>query len=539
MGISLTGIILLQLFWIRNAISIREEHFNKSVNIALAQTAEKLTSHENILLLSDRFYTHNKHGLLSVEVDSASDALVFQHDSAASSSYTYNIRQENDRDVVLSVWTENDDEVQVVEYKHEVKIDSLRRNVSRVKADIDIDSISKFITHDIVFVGEDGEAHFENMEDGYVVVKRAQDLNEAFIKMAYAIESKPMPIEERIDTVLVAEVLASTLFNNGIHIPFEFGVLKLDTGRSIAISSAEFDRKDIDARFMVSLFPNELQDVSNFLILQFPGRNVHILKSMAWTLSGSLLLTLIILVTFAITIFMILRQKKLADIKSDFINNLTHEFKTPIATIGLAVDSINSPKIINQEKEIRYYTDIIREENKRMNMQVESVLRMSLLDKHELEFNFIESDLHELIQNAISKAGLLLKEKNGNIEFKADSIDPIANIDPDHFTNAMLNLLDNAIKYSEDKPEIIVSTEDSDGDILIAVTDKGIGMNKDVQQKVFEKFYRKNTGNIHNIKGFGLGLSYVKAIADAFRGSISVRSETGKGSTFILRIPKK
>jgi two-component system phosphate regulon sensor histidine kinase PhoR len=321
--------------------------------------------------------------------------------------------------------------------------------------------------------------------------------------------------------------------------PFEFGVLEVDSAKSFVMSSSNFDKDDLDARFMVSIFPNELQDISNFLILQFPGRNVHILKSMAWTLAGSLLLTLIILATFAITIFMILRQKKLADIKSDFINNLTHEFKTPIATISLAADSISSPKIISNEKEVRYYTDIIREENNRMNSQVENVLRMSLLDKHELEFNFIDCDVHDLIQNAISKAGLLLKEKNGNITFKANSTDSIAVVDPDHFTNAFLNLLDNAIKDSEDEPDIEVITQDEDGEITISVKDNGIGMGKDVQQKIFEKFYRKSSGNIHNIKGFGLGLSYVKAIVEAFKGSISVKSEAGKGSTFSIRIPKK
>jgi len=278
---------------------------------------------------------------------------------------------------------------------------------------------------------------------------------------------------------------------------------------------------------------------SNYLILQFPGRNIHLLKSMAWTLAGSLLLTLIILITFAITIFMILRQKKLSDIKSDFINNMTHEFKTPIATISLAVDSINNPKIIKEEKEVKYYTDIIREENQRMNNQVESVLRMSLLDKHDLEFNYIESDVHALIERAVSKVGLLLGERDGKIEVHAEASDPILMIDPDHFTNAMLNLLDNAIKYSEEEPMIIISTADTNKGLQISVKDHGMGMSKDIQQRIFDKFFRKTSGNIHNIKGFGLGLSYVKAIIDAFNGSIHVKSEPGKGSTFEILLPKK
>ena len=205
--------------------------------------------------------------------------------------------------------------------------------------------------------------------------------------MAYEIECTPIPIEERVDSSVLFEVLSGELFNKGIHAPFEFAVMLIDSSKSFPISSRGFDAEDIDKKYVVSIFPNELLDESNFLIVQFPGRNIHLLKSMAWTLSGSLLLTLIILATFAITIFMILRQKKLSDIKSDFINNMTHELKTPIATVSLAVDSINSPKIINEEKEVRYYTGIIREEIRRMNKQVENVLRMSLLDKHELEFH--------------------------------------------------------------------------------------------------------------------------------------------------------
>jgi two-component system phosphate regulon sensor histidine kinase PhoR len=213
---------------------------------------------------------------------------------------------------------------------------------------------------------------------------------------------------------------------------------------------------------------------------------------------------------------------------------MTHEFKTPIATISLAVDSIDSPKIISSEKDVRYYTEIIREENQRMNNQVESVLRMSLLEKHDLEFRYVDVDVHELIQSAASKVGLLLKERNGSISVHTAASNSICNLDPDHFTNALLNLLDNAIKYSEDQPKIEVSTKNIKQGIAISVSDHGMGMSKDIQHKIFEKFYRKTSGNIHNIKGFGLGLSYVKAVVDAMGGSITVHSEFKKGSTFTI-----
>jgi len=539
MGISLAGIILLQLFWISNAISIREEQFNKTVNLALRETSEKLESHENILLLSEEINKFSKPGILNVRKDSLERTVILYGDSSSGTSYQYSLTADAGSDYVVNVWTEDDNEAEIIEYKHEVSIDSLRSTVARVKANVHIDSLSTFLTHDIVFVGNSGDTIIEGPENGYLIIKKAQDLSEAFIKMAYEIECTPIPIEERVDSSVLFEVLSGELFNKGIHAPFEFAVMLIDSSKSFPITSRGFDAEDIDKKYVVSIFPNELLDESNFLIVQFPGRNIHLLKSMAWTLSGSLLLTLIILATFAITIFMILRQKKLSDIKSDFINNMTHEFKTPIATVSLAVDSINSPKIIKDEKEVRYYTDIIREEIQRMNKQVESVLRMSLLDKHELEFNFIETDIHELIERAVSKVSLLLNERNGNIEVNAKAEDALVRIDPDHFTNAMLNLLDNAIKYSVGEPQIVISTRNINNGLAISIKDHGMGMSKEVQQKIFDKFYRKSSGNIHNIKGFGLGLSYVKAIVDAFGGIISVKSEAGKGSTFDIFLPKK
>lgn len=533
MGISLAGIILLQLFWIRNAIHLREEHFDRNVNLALRETVKKLESHENILLLNDRFTSFDREEIIS---DSIEDLFITAKDSENVHSYSYAIDADESTDFVISVWNGKGDK-ELVEYKHEVRIDSLKKTVSRVKAMVGIDSLSKMITHDMVFVGTEGDTVIEGPENGYLIIKRAKDLEEAFIQMAYEIETEHVPIQERIDPGLIPELLAAEFFNRDIHSRFEFAVMKLDTAKSYPIKSTGFNTEERGQEYMVSLFPNELVDESYFLLLEFPGRNVHVLRSMAWILAASLLLTLIILATFGITIFMILRQKKLSDIKSDFINNMTHEFKTPIATISLAVDSIDNPRILSEEKQVKYYTGIIREENLRMNTQVENVLRMSLLDKHDLEFNHTEVDVHELIRKAMGKVDLLLRERKGEIIFDPKAEKSVFSLDPDHFTNAILNLLDNAIKYTEKAPYIEIRTRNNTEGILISMADNGIGMSRDIQKRIFEKFFRQSSGNIHNIKGFGLGLSYVKAIMDAFGGRISVKSEPGQGSTFELFIP--
>lgn len=532
MGISLAGIILLQLFWIRHAISIREDQFDKAVNLALGETAEKLESHENFMLLSKRL---GKTGRSVSSLDDTEDILMVRTDSS-SGAFSYNIRTDDQSNYVISITNDNMDG-RLVEYKHGIRIDSLKKKVSFVKSMMDTDSLSKVITHDIIFADESGDTLIEGSDNSFMIIKKANNLSEAFVQMAYEIESDPLPIQQRIDPAVLTEILSAQMFDKGISAPFEFAVMSMDSARNFPIQSDGFNTGAVNYRYIVNLFPNELAEESNFLVIQFHGRSVHILRSMAWVLAASLLLTLVILATFGITIFMILRQKKLSDIKSDFINNMTHEFKTPIATISLAVDSIDNPSVIKKEEEVRYYTDIIREENKRMNNQVESVLRLSLLDRHELEFNCIEADVHELIRRAVSKVGLLLKEKNGIIKVETNAENPVCNVDPDHLTNALLNILDNAIKYTEKEPVIKLRTENTLAGLLISIEDNGVGMSRETLHNIFDKFYRKGSGNIHDIKGFGLGLSYVKAVVEAFGGSIKAKSEQGKGSIFELNIP--
>ena len=223
--------------------------------------------------------------------------------------------------------------------------------------------------------------------------------------------------------------------------------------------------------------------------------------------------------------------------KSDFINNMTHEFKTPIATISIASDSILNDKVINQEDKVRFFTGMIKKENLRMNEQVERILQIARLDRKEFEFNFKAVNVHELIEEAIEGIMIQVEKKGGRIETKLEATNPVVTTDPAHFTNLVFNLLDNANKYSPDTPVITVSTINSPVGIYLSVEDKGIGMSKSVQSRIFDKFYRLPSGNIHNVKGFGLGLSYVKAILDANNGSIRVSSEPGKGSKFTVFIP--
>ncbi len=273
------------------------------------------------------------------------------------------------------------------------------------------------------------------------------------------------------------------------------------------------------------------------LVIVVPHVKDIIWKQMYWMVIGAILFTLIIFAAFFITIRALLNQKKLSEIKSDFINNMTHEFKTPLATISLAVDALKNEKVINDRTKMDYFSGIIKDENRRMNKQVETILQAALLDKQEIQLNEQYVHAHDLIDAAVNNIKLPLEEKNGILEIHLDAKNDLIMGDEVHLINIINNLLDNAIKYSKENLVIKLSTQNINSHLRIKVEDNGIGMNKETLHRIFEKFYRAHTGNIHNVKGFGLGLSYVKTIVNAHKGKIKAESMPGKGSTFLLDLP--
>ena len=251
----------------------------------------------------------------------------------------------------------------------------------------------------------------------------------------------------------------------------------------------------------------------------------------------SLFFIFIIVIAFSSSLYQLVKQKKISEIKTDFINNMTHEFKTPIATINLALDSIKNPKIINDQDKVLRYIKMIRDENKRMHGQVENVLRISRLEKNQIEISTEALDLHDVIDDAISHVNLLTLDKKGSINTHLEAIQSEILANHFHMTNVLVNILENALKYSEGKPKIDVFTESTNKNLLVKIEDKGIGMSKNVQKNIFDKFYREQKGNIHDVKGHGLGLAYVKEIIDIHHGTVFVDSEKGKGSTFTIKLP--
>ena len=282
---------------------------------------------------------------------------------------------------------------------------------------------------------------------------------------------------------------------------------------------------------MENLSPTE------FLVIIVPHQNSIVLKELTWFIFGAVLFTLIIIAAFFITIRTLLRQKKIGEIKSDFINNMTHEFKTPLATISLAVDALKNEKVAGNKEKTDYFTGIIKEENKRMNKQVETILQAALIDKQKVQLNLKKVHAHELIEDAVNNISLPVNERGGELIIKADALRDEILADEVHFTNFVNNLLDNALKYSENKTLIKLTTLNTGHHFKIKIEDSGIGMNKETLHRIFEKFYRAHTGNVHNVKGFGLGLSYVKTMVEAHKGTIKAESTLGKGSCFTLSFP--
>lgn len=339
--------------------------------------------------------------------------------------------------------------------------------------------------------------------------------------------------KEHLDTTFEFAIIGKGDFdNNGVKMQSE-GLRKM-------VTKANYDSAGYNIHYipLLSTFENLTGETETLYIIQ-PKNNLLLLLSLGRMMGIGLLFTAVIITAFILTIRTMLNQKKISEIKSDFINNMTHELKTPLATISLAIDAIGNEKVMNNKEKIQYFSGIIKEENKRMNKQVESILQSALLEKNEISLNLQVTDAHEVIQHTIDNIQLQLTAKNGRAEVRLDAINPIIQADDVHFSNVIFNLLDNAIKYSKDNLEVMISTYNTKKSLVITITDNGIGMSRDTISRIFEKFYRAHTGNVHNVKGFGLGLSYVKAIVDAHKGKIKVESTPGKGSKFTMEFPQE
>jgi len=360
---------------------------------------------------------------------------------------------------------------------------------------------------------------------------------------------RPATIAQKFTAYEIEEKLRKSFLNQGLKdLPFEFAVL-VDDGflnYEYQLKSDHFLDQAEDTlnnfKWQYILQPPGGSDLENLVPVQHiflivPNFKAIVFKQMKWMIIGSIFFTLMIISAFSVTVFALIRQKKLSEIKNDFINNMTHEFKTPLATISLAVDALRNNKVIEDRSRMDYFSGIIKEENKRMNKHVETILQAALMDRQEIKLNRMPLHVHQLINEVISNYTLQLQEKEGRIVLDLKAGNDLINGDEVHFRNLISNLVDNAVKYSNEKLVLKISSNSTSRNLTLVFEDNGIGMSKETVRRIFEKFYRAHTGNLHNVKGFGLGLSYVKTIIDAHDGKIKVESSPGKGSCFTLEVP--
>ena len=356
---------------------------------------------------------------------------------------------------------------------------------------------------------------------------------EVLFESAYNDISKRNPIEERIGDINKFEkIIERNLERMNINLDFEYAIFDQDS--ITKISSEKFD---LSNQSYSSLIFKDENDLSNYsLKVAFPGRTPFLLGSLVSVIITSIIFTSIIIIAYVTTILLLLRQRQISQIKTDFINNMTHEFKTPIATINLALSAIKNPKTIVNKEKVKKYLQMIYDENNRMHDQVENVLMISHLERNQLNIEKTKQDINEIIDLAISHVSLIVENNNGNIITEKDADNSMVIGNETHLINVMVNILDNAIKYNDNSPEIFIKTLNIGSRVLIEIKDNGIGMSKAVQSKIFEKFYRKQTGDLHDVKGHGLGLAYVKKIIAFHNGNITVDSAVGKGSKFTIQL---
>ncbi len=529
MSVALVGIISLQVYWIKHDIQIKEMQFDQAVNQSMNEIVDKIETNEAMNMLHERVFKIDPVKITQLMIrDTASTSPIMITDTSIEMPH----HPAKPPPVV--------DDLDNADINIEFHRPGSNRTFLRVQRRnyVQRDSISQHTIHSSRITrifGDSAEVIIRQNEEK--IKARLEKLNDVMEKMAIEFAGPENNIVNRLDSNRLDSLVKFELRNRGIELVPDYGVFNGSNNSFLITKSSIVPEELIKSRYRTLLFPNDIVSKPDYLILHFPGSMKYVLTSMWIMLLSSSLFTFIILFGFAYTIQVIYRQKKLSDIKSDFINNMTHEFKTPIATISLAVDSIKDPRVKTNPEKFDYFTRIIREENKRMNGQVENVLQMALLEKGELTIKREDVNIHSIIENAVELISLQVENKQGTLKCNLNAEIPVVRADAMHLSSVIFNLLDNANKYSPEEPNITVETVNFKNGVIVRVADKGIGMTKETQKKIFEKFYRVPTGNLHDIKGFGLGLSYVKAIVEQHKGWIKVESEPGKGSIFEFFIP--
>jgi two-component system phosphate regulon sensor histidine kinase PhoR len=511
MSLSLIGIILVQVYWFDKSFENNEEQFKFHVKQVLGNIADKLQKKEQYSYYE--MYNHLKDSTgKAPKKDDFLEFTVYQRDSRTNETiiYSNNIISE-DYGISSSFFDKKLDSVKQKNF-------TSKRKTEVYNGSVDNSSLKQNISPDVK-IEKSG---------------RSDLLDNAQFEMFYKDYAALKPIQERVSNETMQKLLSDELNEYGVKTPFEFNIYSNGLATKIKSERFKYEKK---STYSIPIFIDNDGNNKYQLLLTFPEKKRFLFSELIGICILSIVFTLIIIIAYSSALNQLIRQRQISEIKTDFINNMTHEFKTPIATINLALDAIKNPKVIEDKEKVLRYLQMIKDENKRMHAQVENVLRISKLEKKELDITKESNNIHEIIEDAIEHVNLIVEDRNGKIATHFNATRSSVLLNDVHFTNVIVNILDNAIKYSPEEPKIDIETENVKDFIIIKIKDQGSGMSKVAQKRIFEKFYREHTGDLHNVKGHGLGLAYVKRIIEDHNSEIFVESEKGKGSTFIIKVP--
>ena len=501
MGLSFILLLFLQLTYIREMANMKKEQFDESVNRALYQASRNLELNETLRYLekdvreTERKEKHQGNGSAGAQKDDADSSSRRTANSFRGSNYlTFRMKMKMDNPVNMP--------------KAMILINDKNSN----------NAASRSLQ--------------EIVKNRYVYQKALVD--EVVMNMLYSASDKPL--KERVNFKILDQDIKAELINNGVNIHYHFTVTTQD-GREV-YRCPDYSDEGSEFTYTQVLFRNDPSSKMGVVKVHFPDINSYIFSSIKFMIP-SVFFTLILLVTFIITLVIVFRQKRYNEIKNDFVNNMTHELKTPIASISLAAQMLNDKSVPKSDTMMAHLGGVINDESKRLRFLVEKVLQMSMFDKKKAVFKKKRLDLNELVENAAHSFTLRVEHTGGKVFADIQAIDSTIYVDETRFQNVVYNLMDNAVKYrNPDKPlDIYLKTWNDNSHLYLSVRDTGMGIKKENLKKIFEKFYRVHTGNLHDAKGFGLGLAYVKKIIDLHKGEIHVESEYGRGTTFTITLP--
>jgi len=528
-SLAVVTLIGIQVYWIQNAMNLKEANFHRSVDEAITRVIYKIERLE----IARQLKKNQKGSMLLHSMDSLN---MLMYDQMLVSQK--NIFKKAMKTQLKLINESKNQSKEAVNKAHSPKGDSNLITISDIHQEEGIHRSSfsknqkggggKIDTIQLPVFAPSGRTR--------EIFEQQSSLFNEIVEDIFT-HSSPQSLEKRITTGLLDTLISNELSTKGINIEYEFGVYSPALNQIALEKTGKYHDQLLSKGYAFTLFPNNLFTPPDYLLIYFPEKSRFILFQMWGMLAVSLALVLVIIAAFIYSITTIIRQKKLSEMKNDFINNMTHEFKTPISTVSLACQALTDIDVQKSEEMYSSYINIISDENKRLGVMAEKILQTAVLEKGKLNPRKEHLDIHEIITDVIKNIGIQIEIRDGVINTRLDAEQHEIEADKIHISNVINNLLDNANKYSPRKPQILVSTDNVPGGILISVEDNGIGIPKTYQKKIFEKLFRVPTGDIHNVKGFGLGLSYVKFVVEKHLGTIMVESEPNRGSTFRVFLP--